>query len=877
MKLQKFMLLLAAALLLMSGLPAAAQDRMVLTVTTPPWMNWVLEDENLVRRFEEAFPGATFVYVPPTEETMNLNSIVYEEEPADYFDKMETYVSMADVTFVSRWFFGPEATAAGYFLNLAPLAETDPTLDLSDYYTAVWESYQWDRGLWAIPTSGQVTFMMYDANAFDQAGIAYPNDNWTLTDFANAVGRLTQRDGEGNLILPGWQNSIQTSTLFRSLLGQGFYDGSQLPSPPQLNSPELVTMLEQWQAMEEEGLLNLYEFTGDWQQIPLRFEGMYFLDQGNMSNFTSGQRFVPVMMPNDSAQIYSDGFAVSSGTQNPELAYRLARFLAEETGWQFGGEPARRSQTTGNENMYQPQLSAEHQAFMEYARENALPISEVRYADYVDLALQKMAEDDLDPQAALEAVQAEAMENFQMALDRAASVRIVVAPPPPPVELAAGEVALTFGLDLYSPVVPNRDQWDQMVSEFVASEPGIGHVELDTTFWGPDGVEADCYFQPYNQLQNAELDLTQFYNMDPFMDADPNFAPDDFIGVTLDMAQRNNQTWGYPITIQPNVMMYEKEAFRTAGVPFPESGWTVDEFIRTLETLNASLGEERSAFMVGGGNTELLMLVAAFGGLPVDYRTEPPAFNFTDPANVTALQQVLDLIRSGIIDYGAMTPYGYQLMEQDSGRDYRPPVMFVTQLSPYNFGSGPQGEENPYSFVTFPRGSQYQGAIVDVGMAYISSNSQNPEACYRWISKIAQQPGLFPGMPARRSQLTDAGVATVQGEDVSAVYQSVAQLLDDPGTIPFRYGGSGPASWAEQTWLNKVIDLYVLGEQSMDLASELAEAQDYTLAFRECAASLPPFDPEMYENPGEAEAYFKQFDDCANRADPEWINQFSQS
>ncbi len=47
----------------------------------------------------------------------------------------------------------------------------------------------------------------------------------------------------------------------------------------------------------------------------------------------------------------------------------------------------------------------------------------------------------------------------------------------------------------------------------------------------------------------------------------------------------------------------------------------------------------------------LLMLIAAFGGLPIDYRTDPPTINFTDAATVDAIRQVLDLAKDGYIAY----------------------------------------------------------------------------------------------------------------------------------------------------------------------------------------------------------------------------------
>ncbi len=92
--------------------------------------------------------------------------------------------------------------------------------------------------------------------------------------------------------------------------------------------------------------------------------------------------------------------------------------------------------------------------------------------------------------------------------------------------------------------------------------------------------------------------------------------------------------------------------FQQAGVPLPEGTWTLDQFIDALRTLKDYL--DKTPFVSHNINGEsLMMLIAAYGGLPIDYRTSPATFNFTDPATVDAIQQVLDLAKNGYIDYHA--------------------------------------------------------------------------------------------------------------------------------------------------------------------------------------------------------------------------------
>lgn len=91
--------------------------------------------------------------------------------------------------------------------------------------------------------------------------------------------------------------------------------------------------------------------------------------------------------------------------------------------------------------------------------------------------------------------------------------------------------------------------------------------------------------------------------------------------------------------------------------------------------------------------------------------------------------------------------------------------------------------ENTYSLTTYPRGNQFTPISYNLGLAYIGVDTLNPEACYRWISTIAQHPELLMGMPVRRSMLDSPEIAAAQGDDVIAAYQMFDASLQDPNAI----------------------------------------------------------------------------------------------
>jgi ABC-type glycerol-3-phosphate transport system substrate-binding protein len=85
-------------------------------------------------------------------------------------------VSTADVIYVDASSLTAEATQAGYFLDLMPLVMNDPGINAADFIPAAWQSFQWDNGFWALPLSTDAVILTYDPAAFDEAGLAYPNE-----------------------------------------------------------------------------------------------------------------------------------------------------------------------------------------------------------------------------------------------------------------------------------------------------------------------------------------------------------------------------------------------------------------------------------------------------------------------------------------------------------------------------------------------------------------------------------------------------------------------------------------------------------------------------------------------------------------------------
>ncbi|MBZ0301512.1 MAG: extracellular solute-binding protein, partial [Anaerolineae bacterium] len=587
------------------------------------------------------------------------------------------------------------------------------------------------------------------------------------------------------------------------------------------------------------------------------------------------------LLPGGTAGLEVQGFAVSAGTREPMLAYELAKFLtnsAEVATQLFGSTPARRSlvgmepESTGERSgpgrgfrLASLNFSPEAQAVIDQGFEHALPARELFFVDYISRAFSLMQDEDLDAQSALQQVEAEAVANLNHAADLRPEIVISVATPAPEVALAPGEIALNFGAASFISPLPNQDRWQQIIDQFVASDPEIGQINLNTDLnldLDSMAEQNDCFYLPTNAVSSGSL--SSVISLDPFMDADPQFDQADLIGGVMQQVRFDNRTWAYPLAIQPEVLRYNPDLFTRAGVPLPDQGWTTTQFVDALHALKSTPDDPAPFIPRDFTGQYLYALITAFGGVPIDNRTNPPTIDFTDPATVDAIRQVLDLAKDGYIDYTELGQGGGVNISLAVGSEEDTDPLYTHTLGAFSFftrlNREGQTATDRYRYITYPRGSQHTPISFDLSTAYISTNAANPDACYRWIRELAQHADLFSAMPVQRSLIDDPSTAP----ELAGLYHQIDTILSDPATIisPSVLRTGGGSIWM-QFWLRRAFDRYVL--EDADLDAELAEAEQFTRDYAQCAAEIPPTNPTT---PEDQLAYFQQFGACAHQVDP---------
>jgi ABC-type glycerol-3-phosphate transport system substrate-binding protein len=871
-RLISFLVLVLLMLLTISGGVLAQDNPIIISLTLPEYTTSIF-NENVFDEFEAANPG---VKVQINKVGMDMYYPSAAGSLDQHLESAAKYVSSADVLYVNSFNLSVESTRAGYFLDLTPLTSIDTTLNPEDFVPAAWESYQWDGGMWAMPLAATVYLMMYQPDKFDAAGLPYPNEAWTFEDLGNAARALAQTDETGAVTVPGFVSQGNLGLLLHSLSGETFYDSSILPNPPLFANPNLESLLTAWAELTDEGYADSFVNSPD-VDVPLRIEQSFLLS--NLGS-TGEQNWQGTLLPGGIAGLNVEAFAISSGTQYPEQAYALLKFLTDNVeivSSFFSDTPARRSLIgVESENGLQNLItrSPEVEALVQDALTKAVPVSELRYREYVENAVSAMNDDGVDALTALQEAETQAVQNLQTAESRRPDTVVFVATPIATPILNTGEISLKFGLTSFFTPFPNREAWLQAIDDFTAIDPQVRQITFDT---GVDtqvtnmSEQYDCFYMPYNIVPST-TDLSPLLNLDPFMSADPNFDNNDIVGNTLAQLQKDNKTWGYPIVIQPQVLQYNGEMFQDAGVPQPENGWTIEAFRDALEQLKATAQDTDEPPFISNsfGGNHLLVLISAYGGVPLDYRTTPVTVNFTDPATVEAIRQVLDLAKDGYIKYSALGSFSGGFFG-----NVEAPIVTASLDSATLFqfaGNADEATEvpdDPYLMTLFPTGNQFNGVSYDIGTGYISANAQNPDACYRWLGYVSERPELLGAMPAKRSVINNGDITASQGEEVTAVYNQIDTLLQNPNTVAFPspLGSVGsPGDLILQLWLYRAFDSYVL--EDGDLDAELAEAETFSKAYQGCVANIPPYTLGADATQQDLITYFRQYTDCAASVDP---------
>lgn len=239
------------------------------------------------------------------------------------------------------------------FIEQGFLEPLDPYIkasgfDLSDYNDVMLSAYQNEAGeTYALPTDLGLVFAYLNRDHLSQAGLAFPDNDWTWDDALDMAQRLMQTDGDA-ITRYGWGPGLGSSWQFEAKAvapwgGRLFNDTE---TETWVTRPEAINGLTWW-----ENAMALAPLGGDFTTggASIHFDGSWRITYLNQSVDNIDWDIAPMPMGPVMRATPTQGsaYGISPYSQNKDAAWTFISEFLGPTGqamiWGVGSAPAARS------------------------------------------------------------------------------------------------------------------------------------------------------------------------------------------------------------------------------------------------------------------------------------------------------------------------------------------------------------------------------------------------------------------------------------------------------------------------------------------------------------------------------------------------------
>ncbi|QRN85277.1 sugar ABC transporter substrate-binding protein [Clostridia bacterium] len=286
-------------------------------------------NEDIIKLFEEKNPGVK----------VNLEYI--PEEYTQRIDTMFLGKSAPDVIYGHPKYFAKWASQ-GLLMDLTEKFNENPELlDDSKYRTNLYDAFTFNGQKIATINGADTILLFYNKSMFDDAGIAYPNDDWTWDDFVAAATALTKQDENGKTIQYGVSidDGYSLEEVFTFSYGASWYDDMNLPTEVTFDSPETIEglqlmqdLIHKYKVAPSNSDKDILGGSFDSGKIAMDFSGVWaVVFRKDIEDFDWGLANIPVPEGQDrkNPALYA-GYAISKTTENYDLSWEFAKFMQSD-------------------------------------------------------------------------------------------------------------------------------------------------------------------------------------------------------------------------------------------------------------------------------------------------------------------------------------------------------------------------------------------------------------------------------------------------------------------------------------------------------------------------------------------------------------------
>jgi len=286
---------------------------------------------------------------------------------ADFDTKMQTMIAAGTPPDIwSHW--GPSGfqdyVKRGLVADLTPLVEKDK-FDLTDFVPEVLDIYKVDGKVMGLPMLTTGSFIFYNKDLFDKAGVAYPPTNWDDTSwtwdaFLEKCKALTKVTNDPATDVFGCNLGFWPNDAYAWLWGKDFYPDSAYDTgfadTAFLDDPKVVAAYQArqdivWKLHYMPDPAQVDAFGGgdifEGQKVAMHLTGGWGWWQfTGVKDFRWGAAALPYGASGRRDVVFTDPWMLSSKTTHPDEAWTFLKYLASpdvQEGWMklTGAPPAR--------------------------------------------------------------------------------------------------------------------------------------------------------------------------------------------------------------------------------------------------------------------------------------------------------------------------------------------------------------------------------------------------------------------------------------------------------------------------------------------------------------------------------------------------------
>lgn len=308
--------------------------------------------------------------LPPFEEIVSKYQAAHPDVKIEiqhapwsgYFTRLDAQLAAGagpDVFFITNV---PSYASRG---ALAPLDDLikQSSFPIDQYVPSSLLTHSYEGKLYSIPRDSAPSALYYNSDAFDAAGVAYPNADWKWADLRDAAIKLTTNEG-GRITRYGLALESNDWATWVQQNGGKVFDDPLKPTTFLLAEPAAVEAIQYIGDLINKdkvapNFLEAEQAGGTAQLFSSGQAAMVITNPSRLGTFADVPfKWAVANLPGGPTGIHSNrtggaGFAINANSKNPEAAWAFLQYLAGPEGQSIfaGAKAAAVPAMTGNETV----------------------------------------------------------------------------------------------------------------------------------------------------------------------------------------------------------------------------------------------------------------------------------------------------------------------------------------------------------------------------------------------------------------------------------------------------------------------------------------------------------------------------------------------